>query len=393
LDTETFDVEVASIDVPDIEADEVDTKETVPEETQTSCDDSILKPFECPCESNTDCESGYCITTAEGKQCTSTCVEDCPIGWICEFISGSGTDSTFVCVPSNVNLCRPCKSNADCEDAYLEQSERCLQYGDLGNFCGIACSEADADCPSGFVCEERTTVNGLPATQCVAEDGVCACSALAIQQGAETACSVTTGAGTCEGKRVCGPDGLTECDAWVADEICDGLDNDCDGQVDENTCTAANAIASACVDGLCKILNCEVGFEDLDGNFETGCECKKSEEVCDGNDNDCDGQVDEGAHFILFVSTGPNLKPLYQAYRADIVNHLQTMKSNGGVELGYTGHHILGYCSTVKTATTPTALIRVYSSSMGDHFATINPGEVAGDPAYDGGGGTLCFVP
>jgi cysteine-rich repeat protein len=46
-----------------------------------------------------------------------------------------------------------------------------------------------------------------------------------------------------------------------APEICDELDNDCDGQTDEG-------------------LDCNV--------------CVPAEEVCDGADNDCDGQVDEG---------------------------------------------------------------------------------------------------
>ena len=41
----------------------------------------------CPCDVPDDCNSGYCITTGDGKQCTSTCDSECPQGWRCADVS------------------------------------------------------------------------------------------------------------------------------------------------------------------------------------------------------------------------------------------------------------------------------------------------------------------
>lgn len=85
---------------------------------------------------------------------------------------------------------------------------------------------------------------------------------------------------------ICEPDGL--------EDICDGRDNDCDGAYDEaaveeegvNTTTiCATGQPGICARGVSACIN---------GDFSCVPNFGPSDDVCDGLDNDCDGLIDEG---------------------------------------------------------------------------------------------------
>ena len=82
--------------------------------------DTAVDPYEVPadlgqpCEGNEFCVSGFCIQTPDGKQCTTTCVEECPLDWECMMHVPSLPDQVYICMARLLNLCRPCMENDDC---------------------------------------------------------------------------------------------------------------------------------------------------------------------------------------------------------------------------------------------------------------------------------------
>jgi hypothetical protein len=259
---------------------------------QVPGDAGTLLGFGEVCTDDAQCESGYCINAASGAQrvCTQLCAGSCPAGWDCKVRVGDPDVS--LCTQHVDRLCGDCSVDQHCNPAF---GDYCLDLGGLRS-CGLDCTYAACptgyECskqqvgdhtalqcvPSAGSCACNAKTAGL-ARSCEKANDIGTCYGQSVCDGSQwsecsakepsaevcngvdddcdglldatdpdvdtsslptdppyPACRKGAG-GSCEGTWACAPAG--DAYEWVCtandpqDEICDGLDNNCDGLIDE----------------------------------------------------------------------------------------------------------------------------------------------------------------
>ncbi len=218
------------------------------------------------CADAAECQSGFCLPHLGDKVCSPMCVEECAPGFSCIMPDWVGPDLVFLCLSNFPTLCQPCAVSSDCQ-GYAGDSASCVVLPGHGSFCSSPCDDEE-QCPEGFVCSTGASIEGSQETFCRPDSGECACSKTSIAVGASTPCQQENQWGICPGFRVCTETGLSDCDAPLpTQDLCNGLDDDCDGETDEDTCDDGNACTKDDCLGVDGCLNEPLtGTECIDGD-------------------------------------------------------------------------------------------------------------------------------
>ncbi|MFT7622496.1 MAG: subtilase family serine protease [Myxococcota bacterium] len=265
----------------DTDEDVVETDETnnVFEKTFIFCGDTELcNGFDDNCDGATD--EGFDVGTA----CDGDDADSCENG-----IKACGADGVIVCneLEAAVEICDA--ADNDC-DGQIDED-----FTELGQLC-----EPEGECASGiYKCGADGGVMCSPGVPEACNELDDDCDGETDEDFPEIGNPCAAGFGACRtvGIWICG-DGAATCDATPAapgaEECGDGLDNDCDGMVDEGCdCSDGEYIICGIETGACS-----VGYQPcVNGSFAGTRQdaVKANSESCGTqSDDDCDGSINEG---------------------------------------------------------------------------------------------------
>ena len=292
----------------------------------------------------TNC-GGDCVDTAADPMNCATCFNVCTAG---DYAMPTCESSVcgYECVEGAIDLgdgnCRPeCIETEECNgidddcDDDIDEDFDCVQGADV--VCETACG-SDGE----GVCSMTCTMPGAaecvaPLETCNGEDDDCDTlpdNGFECVAGETDECLTSCGSA---GNRTCGIDCTYEAGCSIPEESCNGVDDDCDTLPDNGF----DCIQGELVDCTATCGSKGTGFCSIACELPSDTDCAPPDEVCNGEDDNCDGLIDEflwgktGSDLRLTTHTGEDSKPtgVYDGENYAVA-FASTNRRYGGLALG-----------------------------------------------------------
>lgn len=246
--------------------------------------------FDCTVAGNCSATGAQSSTTLQTQSHYTT------VGWDFDDVWAIDAPSTYPCLRwqegcgDGPPVCDP--TDATCDDVDDDCDESIDEnYASIATSCGVgACASTGAtSCVAGDV--EDSCTPGTPASS----DATCNsvdddCNGVTDENYASTSTSCGTGACAATGTTSCVSGSVqSNCvpgQATASDPVCDAIDSDCDGSLDENYASSA----TTCGVGACAstgMSSCSQGVV-----LDNCTPCQESQHCGDGLDNDGNGLID-----------------------------------------------------------------------------------------------------
>jgi hypothetical protein len=231
----------------------------------------------CPDDCPASCGDGACNNEETPVSCQADCPPACPDGYC------SHDETASSCAGDCLPLCGDDACTHD-EDAAACPDDCPASCGDDECSLGETPATCPRDCPA--VCGDDACTHDESAVACPDDcPAVCGDGALTHDEQCETDGECTT---------TCDTTGLLTCDRCMWNEVCEppaelcnGVDDDCVGGVDDGFPCALGS-EQPCT------TTCDTTGTSTCGETCAWSSCAPPAEACNGFDDDCDGEVDEG---------------------------------------------------------------------------------------------------